>query len=94
MTAVLTKPAARIGTGDIQALIAESVPESAQIEFKETLPAKGSGDPDPWMQGDGRIGERARNEILEEVVAFANAYGGALVLGVAGKAPNPLSLRR
>ena len=83
MTAVLTKPAAQIGSGDIQVLIAESVPESAQIEFKESLPAKGSGDPDPWMQGNGRIGDRARNEILEEVAAFANAYGGALVLGIA-----------
>ena len=83
MTAFLTKPASRIGPGDIQALITENVPEGAQIEFKESLPAKGSGNPDPWMQGDGRIGDRARNEILEEVVAFANAYGGVLVLGIA-----------
>ena len=89
MTAVLTKPAERIGPGDIQTLIAENVPESAQIEFKESLPAKGSGDPDPWMQGDGRIGDRARNEILEEVVAFANAYGGALVLGIAEDGAKP-----
>ena len=33
--------------------------------------------------GDWRdLAKRARNEILEEVVAFANAYGGALVLGM------------
>ena len=89
MTAVLTKPADRIDAGDTQALVDESVPESAQIEFKESLPARGSGDPDPWMQGDGRIGDRARNEILEEVVAFANAYGGALVLGIAESRSKP-----
>ena len=89
MTAVLTKPADRIDSGDIQALIDGKVPESAQIEFKESLPARGSGDPDPWMQGEGRIGERARNEILEEVVAFANAYGGALVLGIGEDKANP-----
>lgn len=89
MTAVLTKMADRIDAGDIQALIDESVPEGALIEFKESLPAKGSGDPDPWMQGDGKIGDRARNEILEEVVAFANAYGGALVLGVAEDGAKP-----
>ena len=89
MTAVLSKPADRIGPGDIQALVAENVPESAQMEFKAGLPAKGSGDPDPWMQGDGRIGDRARNEILEEVVAFANAYGGALVLGIAEDGAKP-----
>ncbi|MCY4238418.1 MAG: ATP-binding protein [Rhodospirillaceae bacterium] len=90
MIAVLTKPADRFDTSDIQALIDESVPEGAQIEFKERLPAKDSGDPDPWMQGDGKIGDRARNEILEEVVAFANAYGGALVLGVAEDGAKPL----
>ena len=89
MTAVLSKPAERIDAGDIQALIDASVPEGAQIEFKESLPARGSGDPDPWMQGDGRVGDRARNEILEEVVAFANAYGGALVLGIADSRSKP-----
>lgn len=89
MTAVLTKPADRIDAGDIQALVDESVPESAQIEFKESLPARGSGDLDPWMQGAGRIGDRARNEILKEVVAFANAYGGALVLGIADSCSKP-----
>ena len=89
MIAVLTKPAELLVAGDIQALIDESVPEGAQIEFKESLPARGSGDPDPWMQDDGRIGDRARNEILEEVVAFANAYGGALVLGIAESRSKP-----
>ena len=89
MTSVLTKPADRIGPGDIQALIAENVPESALIEFKESLPARSSGDPDPWMQGDGKIGDRARNEILKEVVAFANAYGGALALGIAEDGAKP-----
>ena len=38
MTAVLTKPADLIDLGDIQALVTENVPESAQIEFKESLP--------------------------------------------------------
>ena len=89
MTAILSKPADWIDLGDIQALIDERVPEGAQIEFKESLPARGSGDPDLWMQGNGRIGDRARNEILEEVVAFANAYGGAMVLGIAEDGAKP-----
>ena len=89
MTAVLTKQADRVDLSDIEALIAERVPEGAQIEFKKCLPAKGSGDPDPWMQGDDRVGDRARNEILQEVVAFANGYGGALVLGVAEDGAKP-----
>ena len=88
MTAVLTKPADRIGPRDIQALIDESVPESAQIEFKESLPA-GKGKIDAWLNGGSRIGSHARDRILEEVVAFANAYGGAVVLGIAEDGAKP-----
>ena len=88
MTAVLSKPADRIGPGDIQALIAESVPESAQIEFKESLPA-GKGKADAWLNGGNGIGDYARNRILEEVVACANAHGGALVLGIAEDGAKP-----
>lgn len=88
MTAVLTKPADGIGVDDIRALISEQVPEGAQIEFKESLPA-GKGKSDAWLTGGDGIGERARNEILEEVVAFANAFGGALVLGVADDRAKP-----
>ena len=82
MTEVLSKPADQINIDDIKALIASEVPEGEQIEFKEELPAKGDGSPDPWMSGENKIGERAKNEILAEVVAFANAHGGALMLGI------------
>ena len=34
------------------------------------------------MSGAGHIGDRAKKEILEEAVAFANAHGGALLLGI------------
>ena len=88
MTAVLTKPADRIGPGDIQALIAENVPESAHIEFKENLPA-GKGKTDAWLNGGEKMGGHARDRILEEVAAFANAYGGALVLGIAEDGAKP-----
>ena len=81
MIEVLAKPADKIDIHDIQRLIELEVPEGEQIEFKETLPAKGSKG-DPWMTGRGSIGDRAKTEILEEVVAFSNAHGGVLVLGV------------
>ena len=81
MIEVLSKPADQIDAGDIQALVDSEVPEGEQIEFKETLPAK-KGTIDPWMRGEGKIGDRAKNELLEEEVAFANAYGGTLVLSV------------
>ena len=52
------------------------------MEFKRELPAKGNGDPDPWMTGQKKIGRRAKAQILKEVVSFANAYGGVFVLGI------------
>ena len=35
------------------------------------------------MDGGTYISDRARNELLEEIIAFANSYGVTLVLGVA-----------
>ena len=52
------------------------------MEFKRELPAKGTSNRDPWMTGRTRIGNHAKDQILKEVVSFANAYGGVLVLGI------------
>ena len=82
MIGVLSKSADQITISDIKALTEAEVPEGEQIEFKAELSAKGDGSPDPWMSGKNRIGERAKNTILEEVVAFANAHGGILLLGI------------
>ena len=81
MIPVLSKPVDQIGVCDLQAFIDSQVPESDQIEFKETLPTR-DGAPDRWITHRDGIGGRARNEILEEAAAFANAYGGALLLGI------------
>lgn len=88
MIAILSKPADRIGVEDIQELIDSQVPEGQEIEFKESLPAR-DGSTDRWMDGGSKIGDRARNVVLEESVAFANAYGGALVLGIAQSRTKP-----
>ncbi len=88
MISVLSKPADQIDAADIQELIDSQVPEGDQIEFKEALSTK-HGSPDRWETSAGKIGDRARNEILEEAVAFANAYGGALVLGIAESKTKP-----
>ena len=82
MISVLSKPANQIGSADIQELIDSQVPEGEQIEFKESL-TTGDGSPDRWVTQGDRIGRRAKNKILEESAAFANAYGGTLVLGIA-----------
>ena len=82
MIAVLAKPVDQIAPDDIQELIDSEVPEGEQIDFKEALSTKGDS-LDRWVTHGDRIGDRARNEILEEVVAIANAYGGAVLLGIA-----------
>ena len=88
MIEVLSKPADQISIRDIQALIDSQVPEGEQIEFKESLPAK-KGNTDPWIEDRNTIGDRAKNEILEEVVAFANAYGGVCLLGIKESSTKP-----
>ena len=72
---------------DIQRAIDEQVQEGSQVEFKEQLPAK-KGD-DPWLTGRGRVGDYARNQMVEEVIAFANAHGGWLLLGVQETSSKP-----
>jgi hypothetical protein len=66
---------------DMNRVVSEQVQEGSQVEFKGALPAKGSA-VDPWVLGKDQVGEFARNKLVEEVIAFANAYGGWLFLGV------------
>lgn len=89
MIDVLTKPAEQVGIHDIQSLIDFEVPEGERIEYKKELAAKGNKDPDDWMTGGKTIGDRAKNEVLKEAVAFANAYGGALLLGISESKTQP-----
>ena len=88
MIDVISKPADQIGLSDIEALITSQVPEGEQIEFKESLSEKGKSS-DPWMEGKDRIGDRARNKVLEEAVAFANSHGGALLIGIKESGTKP-----
>ena len=87
MTDLLSKPASEICPADIDAMVASALPEGERVEFKRSLP-KAKGKPDSWE--DGREpGDKAKNEILEEVTAFANAYGGVLMLGVDESSTRP-----
>ena len=88
MISILSKPSDQIAVADIQELIDSQVPESQQIEFKADSRRDGNSD-NPWISGGRPIRDRARNRILEEVVAFANAYGGAVVLGIAESDSRP-----
>jgi Putative DNA-binding domain len=66
---------------DIADLVNIPAEEGIRLEFKGNLPTS-DGQPDRWMRDQSRIGRVARDDIAKEVVAFANAYGGAIVIGI------------
>ncbi|MGT2482375.1 hypothetical protein ACU4GR_33890 (plasmid) [Methylobacterium oryzae CBMB20] len=76
---ILSKPIGAITKADLDALVEARARETNELEFKGTLPFKPQkGQPetaDRWIEkGDG-IGNHARDEILGELVAFANRRG-------------------
>lgn len=81
MQPIHQKELADITWADLEALVSSGVAEGPNLEFKRTLADPNGGD-DPWIKGQDRIGRHARDELAREIVAFANAYGGLLLLGV------------
>lgn len=81
---------------DILRLCSDHVPEGMEFEIKADLPTR-DGRLDVWHSG-GPIGDYGRNEIAEEIIAFANTLGGVVCLGIneteghpkGADAPNPL----
>jgi predicted HTH transcriptional regulator len=67
---------------DLQDVVSKDLEENQTLEFKETLPAK-NGLADPWQAGRDSISPYARDTLAKEVVAFANAYGGVIIIGIA-----------
>ena len=88
MTDFFRKPLSEIDADDIRGLIEDDYPEGYRLEYKRQLSEKGDGTPDNWYQ-NGKLGDRARDGLLREMVAFANAFGGYLVLGVAEDPDKP-----
>src|SRR5438034_3976646 len=80
MLPIFTKPLDLVTPADIAELPAHAWTEGYEVEFKRALSDSGGGQ-HPWLTG-GDIGNHARDQILSEVVAFANAQGGSLLLGI------------
>jgi hypothetical protein len=79
------KPLEAVTLDDLQGLVDSSARETAVLEFKGDLPVssiKGSPAVDRWIEKGDRLGEFARDQLLAEMVAFANADGGTLILGI------------
>lgn len=70
MHELFNKPLSELGPDDIDALVHRGDSEDQYTEFKEQPPGKA----DTW--------QKATSDLASEVVAFANADGGVLVLGI------------
>lgn len=83
----LRKPLSALARADLEMLITNEWGEDELLEFKRTLPSS-EGD-DRWVRDQSAIGDRAKREILSEIVAFANSYGGDLIVGMDETASKP-----
>lgn len=81
MLPVFTKPLHELTVDDVQQLCDEGWPESDTVEFKETIPGR-NGKPDPFIASGAKIAPYGREKIFAEIVAFANSYGGTLIIGI------------
>ena len=84
---VFTKALSEIDESDIDQLISEGYPEGTRLELKSAIPTA-DGNPSSWNTG-GNISANSRDRLLSEVVAFANAYGGVLLIGISEDPTNP-----
>lgn len=88
MTDLFTKPIDAITAAYVAALLEHGPAEGPTIEYKAGLAGTRKGQ-DPWMMGDSKTVDGTREKIVKEVVAFANAGGGTLVLGIAENKEDP-----
>ncbi len=88
MIPLFTEPLEQLTAEHVNTLVGESVPEGQTVEFKQTLAAN-KGRTDPWLEGGESIGKHARDDVLKEIVAFANSGGGNLVLGIVESKDHP-----
>ncbi len=88
MIPLFTLPLDQLRAEHVDQLVAEEMPEGQNVEFKRTLAAR-SGRTAPWLDGGDEVGDHGRNDVLKEVVAFANSGGGNVVLGIVESGDHP-----
>jgi len=94
---ILHEPIETITSNDVTQLCADQISEGTEIELKSDLPSKNGRATDPWHAGKS-FGQYARDEIAEEIIAFANTFGGVVCIGLnetrdhpkRADSPNPL----
>lgn len=93
MSNLFSKSLDDVTFADIEAL--QDTPEGQLFEIKQDLPSEKGAGPDPWHAapagGKPRKGpgDYAKQNLFGELVAFANAEGGWLVLGIEEAGDHP-----
>ena len=83
----------KISSADIDGIIKDGWIEDEEIEFKQEVPSR-DGRQDRWYFDQSGLSDYGRNQILAEIVAFANTYGGDLVIGIIETEDKPGMLAR
>jgi predicted HTH transcriptional regulator len=86
--AIFERSLSELTWSDFEDVVARGLEEDQTLEFKESLQVKDGG-VDPWQSGSDKISPHARDALAEEVVAFANAYGGVVIVGIEETNDNP-----
>ena len=76
------KPLSQLEIHDIERLINDKVPEGQEIEFKRDMPEENPQKTGNSWEDKKSISNYALKKIIKEIVAFANAYGGVLIIGM------------
>jgi hypothetical protein len=83
---MIPKALTDVTADDLRRLLGGAWIEDEQLDFKVTIPHRDGDGRDPWRNApapaDRRIRDYGRDQLLAAVVAFANSYGGDLVVGV------------
>jgi predicted HTH transcriptional regulator len=70
-----------LSDADVEEIAFGGVQEDGTIEFKSGLDEGSEKDQTSWADG-GKLSRSAKTDLLRAVIAFANAYGGTLYMGV------------
>jgi predicted HTH transcriptional regulator len=81
MQSIFAKPLEAITAADLGNLCTAKWPEGETVEFKREVPSD-KGEPSWSTDPQQPLLAHGRNAIFKAVVAFANAQGGTLFIGV------------
>lgn len=76
---MISRPISEWTLSDLQSLGSSRIPESQRLEFKSDFE---QGEQERWRTRQDQISSKSRDALAEEIVAFANAFGGVLLLGI------------